>query len=108
MLLTRVLNQSFLIVSWKSFLPVSSSGVAGGRREEECVRRGQIARREIETEKADERERSDRQRVTDGDRSWIVETVAQADGFINKLATEPEQNFVLIYFKLSKSLKHDT
>lgn len=90
MLLTRVLNQSFLIVSWKSFLPVSSSGVAGGRREEECVRRGQIA------EKADERERSDRQRVTDGDRSWIVETVAQADGFINKLATEPEQNFVLI------------
>lgn len=90
MLLTRVLNQSFLIVSWKSFLPVSSSGSAGGRREEECVRRGQIA------EKADERERSDRQRVTDGDRSWIVETVAQADGFINKLATEPEQNFVLI------------
>lgn len=102
MLLTRVLNQSFLIVSWKSFLPVSSSGSAGGRREEECVRRGQIA------EKADERERSDRQRVTDEDRSWIVETVAQADGFINKLATEPEQNFVLIYFKLSKSLKHDT
>lgn len=90
MLLTRVLNQSFLIVSWKSFLPVSSSGSAGGRREEECVRRGQIA------EKADERERSDRQRVTDEDRSWIVETVAQADGFINKLATEPEQNFVLI------------
>lgn len=52
---------------------------------EEWAIRGQIRWKEIEKQRnRRERERIDKQWVTDGERRWIVETITQTDSLLNK------------------------